>query len=164
MIDFCRMDACPRCRRNFPDDPKETGDAAACPVCRGRPVRVLVLWNDAVDKHADPVFASAQTIRHAVAGEAALVAADLVARKDGACGSVAAGSRASPIGLSAYTDNLERAFMACSIAEEMAILDFLGRHKDEWVRLTAEYQVQIDRGEVNAAFEELLRRRREARA
>ena len=101
MIDVMRVDACPRCRRGFPDDPEPGAKDADCPVCRGRPVRVIVLWNDAVDRMAvtrgmgGPHVANALAQRHQIVGEVATVAADLVERKDAACGSILPGWRPS---------------------------------------------------------------------
>ena len=47
-VDFMQVDACPRCYRGFPDaEPGE--DSSTCPVCKGRPVRCIVLWNADVD-------------------------------------------------------------------------------------------------------------------
>jgi len=53
MFDLIRVDACPRCQRNLPHDPAPDEPREDCPVCCGRPVRCLVLWNATVEAWAE---------------------------------------------------------------------------------------------------------------
>jgi hypothetical protein len=81
VIDFMRVDACPRCRRGFPDDAREDG-ADACPVCEGKPVTCLVIWNHALSPHRGVGDAAGMV------AAAARAAADMLGRPPGARGSL----------------------------------------------------------------------------
>ena len=90
-VDLMRVDACPRCGRGFPDaDPAE--ESIGCPVCKGRPVRVLVLWNRELDilrDARDPASGGkidGSHVRPLMAGAAAIAAADIAERPASVCG------------------------------------------------------------------------------
>ena len=86
-VDFMQVDACPRCYRGFPDaEPGE--DSSTCPVCKGRPVRCIVLWNADVDAIKASREGGPPASREGGVGAAAICAADLLERPAVACGRV----------------------------------------------------------------------------
>ncbi len=70
----------------MPDDPEPGEDRVGCPVCMGKPVRCLVLWNTDVE-----LARYEQALPQALAGMAmgwGRDALDLAGRPDAVCGRI----------------------------------------------------------------------------
>ena len=74
----------------MPDDPEPGEDRRGCDVCRGRPVRALILWNADVDRFRAEVTAgrSGLAVEQQIAGAGAAAAARMLLRPEGVCGEV----------------------------------------------------------------------------
>lgn len=99
MLEFLRLRACPTCQWNLPGG--HTEPELDCPVCRGKPVTCMVIWNEAYRlsfatlEHVLPVLP--RNVIEGVVAFAPRLALDLLFRPPGARGAIVEAARAEAV-------------------------------------------------------------------